>query len=246
MFRLSAVLCYFASFLIALCHAQRFEPFQDPIYGEFGLVDLDSPLHPHSACLTLKFHARLYNYNLNNTPISAIDIADFTSHQVRLNGYCALSNEVKKTAQLHASWKSPGGRKRLMKFKFREGQLQEGRRHEQQETRWVLEEVVYSEQYRGQSVTFSSLSPPYMSQLNASYSPPPPAIHAPLNQKFVCKDRLNISLHNPKYRRTVLELLPEIDVQPMAPASGFGSNSMAVLVGALVASGCMSLFSIPL
>jgi len=133
-----------------------------------------------------------------------------------------------------------------MKFKFREGQLHEVRRHEQQEIRWMLEEVVYSEQYKGQSVSFSSLSPPYESQVNVSYSPPPPTIHAPLNQKFVCKDRLNISLHNPKYKKTVLELLPEIDVQPMNPASGFGSNSKTTSVLKYKLDKCESLFSLSL
>lgn len=49
-------------------------------------------------------------------------------------------------------------------------------------------------------------------------------ISAPLNQKFICKDRLNITLRNPKYKNIVLEFLPEIDVQPVYTGSGFGSN----------------------
>ena len=54
-------------------------------------------------------------------------------------------------------------------------------------------------------------------------------ISAPLNQKFVCKDKLNITLRNPKYANIVLEFLPEIDIQPMNTASGFGSNGSHIL-----------------
>ena len=51
-------------------------------------------------------------------------------------------------------------------------------------------------------------------------------ISAPLRQKFVCKDRLNISLHNPdpEYKDIVLEFLPEVDVQPVNTGYGYGSN----------------------
>lgn len=49
-------------------------------------------------------------------------------------------------------------------------------------------------------------------------------VSSPLHQKFVCKDKLNITLENKEYKPFILELLPEIDMQPMNTGSGFGSN----------------------
>lgn len=63
----------------------------------------------------------------------------------------------------------------------------------------------------------------FISTFNESTS-----ISAPLNQKFVCKDRLNITLKNLKYENIVIEFLPEIDIQPVNTGSGFGSNSMFI------------------
>lgn len=86
---------------------------QNPSNGEFGLVDEEN-----SPCLVLKFHARLYNFNLNSTDI-ATELADFTLSDVRLAGFCALHNEVSKRAQVQADWSTRGRRKTLL-FEFRE------------------------------------------------------------------------------------------------------------------------------
>lgn len=45
-------------------NSELYSSFQDPVYEEFGLVDLDN-----KPCLLLKFHAKIYNFNLNNTDI---------------------------------------------------------------------------------------------------------------------------------------------------------------------------------
>lgn len=39
-------------------------------------------------------------------------------------------------------------------------------------------------------------------------------LSAPLTQKYVCKDRMNISLHNQHFKDYILELEPEIEAQP--------------------------------
>ncbi|KAJ1361120.1 hypothetical protein KIN20_020303 [Parelaphostrongylus tenuis] len=44
---------------------------------------------------------------------------------------------------------------------------------------------------------------------------------APLPQKFVCKDRLNITLHNPRFKDVIAEFTPEIDIQPYGPKTNF-------------------------
>ncbi|KAI1711782.1 UNC-46 protein [Ditylenchus destructor] len=188
--------------------AQSYHSFQDSDYGEFGLVD-ESNNRP---CLYLKFHAKLYNFNLNGTTIGT-ELADFTSSSVKLHGFCALHNEVRKHAQIQASWNA-GERRRVLKFVFREGYLNpSSSRHQAEELRWLLERLVYSEHFKGKSVSFSSSN-----ESNAI------RISAPLNQKFVCKDRLNISLHHQKYEDIIVEFLPEIDVQPVNTKQGFGSN----------------------
>lgn len=49
-------------------------------------------------------------------------------------------------------------------------------------------------------------------------------VSAPLRQRFLCKDPLNITLGG-RSRRLSLELLPEMQLQPVSVGAGFGSNS---------------------
>jgi hypothetical protein len=118
-----------------------FEAFQSPSSGEFGLADDQS-----DPCLVLRFHAQLYNFNLNGTDI-ATELADFTLKDVRLSGYCALHNEVRKQSQLQADW-STSGRRKTLRFEFREAFV---RSFSQQvdELRWQLHRVVYIEKFNG-------------------------------------------------------------------------------------------------
>lgn len=44
---------------------EQYSSFQDPVYEEFGLVDSNNV-----PCLLLKFRAKIYNFNLNNTDIA--------------------------------------------------------------------------------------------------------------------------------------------------------------------------------
>lgn len=127
-----------------LASKEFFEAFQNPSNGEFGLVDEDN-----NPCLVLKFHARLYNFNLNSTDI-ATELADFTLNDVRLAGFCALHNEVSKRAQVQADWSTRGRRKTLL-FEFREAFVHSfGQQVD--ELRWQLHRVVYVEKYSGKQL----------------------------------------------------------------------------------------------
>ncbi|VDL78295.1 unnamed protein product [Nippostrongylus brasiliensis] len=77
-----------------------------------------------------------------------------------------------------------------------------------EELRWQLRKVVYVETFGDDTVSFESD--------NSSI-----VMSAPLTQKYVCKDRLNITLHSPGYQDVIVEFSPEIDVQPYGPRSNF-------------------------
>jgi hypothetical protein len=123
----------------AYCATHYFEAFQNPATGEFGLVNEDNV-----PCLVLRFHAQLYNFNLNGTDI-ATELADFTMKDVRLSGFCALHNEIKKQSQLQADW-SANGRRKMLRFEFREAFV---RSFSQQvdELRWKLSHITYVEKF---------------------------------------------------------------------------------------------------
>lgn len=122
---------------------QYFEAFQNPGNGEFGLVDEDNV-----PCLVLRFQAQAYNLNLNGTSI-ATKLADFTHQDVKLSGYCALHNEIRKQSQIQAEWSS-NGRRKTLKLEFREAFV---RSFGQQvdELRWQLHRVTYTEKLESRS-----------------------------------------------------------------------------------------------
>lgn len=113
-----------------------FRPFQDETYGDFGLKDEEDRI-----CLFLKFRARIYNFNLNETDI-ALELADLYDKNVTLSGYCALPNEVKKTSFIEATW-TQNGRRKSLKLSFSE--KYEERQASILELRWQLVKVVYEE-----------------------------------------------------------------------------------------------------
>uniref|UniRef100_A0A7E4VT93 Uncharacterized protein n=1 Tax=Panagrellus redivivus TaxID=6233 RepID=A0A7E4VT93_PANRE len=199
-----------SKFLSVGAENPEYRPFQDPVYGDFGL--LDSEGHP---CLYLKLRARIYNFNLNSSDI-ALELADLSNNTVAIAGFCALHNEVTKHSFIEARW-NQNYRLKTLKLSFVE------RYEEMQpsilELRWQLAKVVYEEVYEKSR----SKRPIVFETRNTSI-----VVSAPLHQKFVCKDSLNITLHHANekiYKPFVLELLPEIDIQPMNTGSGFGSNA---------------------
>uniref|UniRef100_A0A0M3JEN4 Ubiquitinyl hydrolase 1 n=1 Tax=Anisakis simplex TaxID=6269 RepID=A0A0M3JEN4_ANISI len=84
-----------------------------------------------------------------------------------------------------------------------------------EELRWQLTNVSYTESFNGQSVEFNSSAI---------------VISAPFKQKFVCRDKLNITLHNVHFKDYILELEPDIQAQPYNAAGGSGANSKKILI----------------
>uniref|UniRef100_A0A915PG41 Uncharacterized protein n=1 Tax=Setaria digitata TaxID=48799 RepID=A0A915PG41_9BILA len=159
--------------------------------GEFGLRDQYG-----IPCLLLKFSAQLYNFNLNGTNI-ATEIPELTSSKVKLSGHCANNSTNNNRAQLRASWKKEGRRKQL-DMSFGTAYVKDPINN-LEELRWQLQAVSYSESYFKQSVEFSSDKV---------------MISAPLKQKFICRDKLNLTLTNKHFKDCILELNPEISAQP--------------------------------
>ncbi|VDN05778.1 unnamed protein product [Thelazia callipaeda] len=178
--------------------------------GEFGLKN-----EYGLPCLLLKFSAHLLNLNLNGSNVATenhfitgielhIQVPDFTSPKVKLSGNCAGNDTKHNKVMFSASWKKQGRKKRIT-FYFGTGYVR-NLVNQLEELRWKLNIVVYSEFYANQSVKFSSNKV---------------VISAPLKQKFICRDKLNISLSNDHFKDYIMELSPEISAQPYYVKGGY-------------------------
>ncbi|KAK6108605.1 hypothetical protein QQG55_32715 [Brugia pahangi] len=174
--------------IIAYCYL----PLKNTESGEFGLKDKYG-----MPCLLLKFSAQLYNFNLNGTNIAA-KVPELTSPEVKLSGYCGSSDDINNSkVEFKASWKREGRRKQLI-LSFGTAYVEDPVNHLKM-LRWQLKMVTYSESYSRQSVEFSSKEV---------------MMSAPLKQKFICHDKLNLTLTNRHFKDYILELNPEISAQP--------------------------------
>ncbi|VIO98733.1 Uncharacterized protein BM_BM1949 [Brugia malayi] len=174
--------------IIAYCYL----PLKNTESGEFGLKDKYG-----MPCLLLKFSAQLYNFNLNGTNIAA-KVPELTSPEVKLSGYCGGSDDTNNSkVEFKASWKKEGRRKQLI-LSFGTAYVEDPVNHLKM-LRWQLKMVTYSESYSRQSVEFSSKEV---------------MMSAPLKQKFICHDKLNLTLTNRHFKDYILELNPEISAQP--------------------------------
>uniref|UniRef100_A0A183CAT8 C2H2-type domain-containing protein n=1 Tax=Globodera pallida TaxID=36090 RepID=A0A183CAT8_GLOPA len=193
---------HFASAKLLVQHFQK----KDLNRHEFGLDDEGS-----RHCLVLRFTANLINLNLKKQ--LAVENVDFTSTRVKLIGFCSARNELKKHSQIQASWRV-GKQRKALKFAFREKQTKRSTTHAE-ELRWLLDKVEFMEKFKGRSVRFSSGQ-------NVSAT-----VNAPLNQKFVCRDSINVTLQHPRYKDIVVQLVSvanQIELQPIAASSGLGNN----------------------
>ncbi|CAG9536091.1 unnamed protein product [Cercopithifilaria johnstoni] len=166
-------------------------PLKNTESGEFGLKDQYG-----IPCLLLKFSAQLYNLNLNGTHI-ATEVPKLTSPKVKLSGYCAGGDTNNSKAEFKASWKKQGRRKQLT-MSFGTAYVKDPV-NQLEVLRWQLKMVFYSESYSKQSLEFSSKEV---------------MMSAPLKQKFICHDKLNLTLTNRHFKNYILELNPEINAQP--------------------------------
>ncbi|KAL3097034.1 hypothetical protein niasHS_002750 [Heterodera schachtii] len=184
----------------------RFQSFQNSNKHEFGLDDEGS-----KHCLVLRFNATLINLNLKE-PL-AIESVDFTSDRVKLVGFCSARNEMEKHSQVQASWRV-GKQRKTLKFVFREKRMKRSTAHAE-EIRWTLGKVEFTDKFKGRSVRFASGK-------NESAT-----VNAPLNQKFICRDSINLTLHHVRYKDIVVQLVPvanQMEVQPITASFGLGNN----------------------
>ncbi|KAL3985552.1 putative integral membrane protein [Acanthocheilonema viteae] len=179
----------FIDFVIIVCC--DYFPLKNTESGEFGLKDQYG-----IPCLLLKFSAQLYNFNLNGTHITT-EIPELTSRKVKLSGYCAGGDANSSKAEFKASWKRQG-RKKQLTMSFGTAYVKDPV-NQLEVLRWQLKMVSYSETYSKQSIKFSSKEV---------------MISAPLKQKFICRDKLNLTLTNKHFKDYILELNPEINAQP--------------------------------
>lgn len=94
------------------------------------------------------------------------------------------------------------------------------------ELRWQLQRITYMEKYKGLSFSCIRAIGADSSDHSVRFETTNKSlmVSAPLNQKYVCRDRLNITLSSSKYKDLVLEFLPEVDFQPVNIKAGYGSN----------------------
>ncbi|XGW06652.1 hypothetical protein V3C99_016742 [Haemonchus contortus] len=171
----------------------NFTSFIDYETTEVGLRDSKGDV-----CLGVTFAVTIINLNINDTD----NRIPFDLTSTTIDGYCA--NNSKGDALLTATAVHEK-RKKQMKFYFGTKNVLVKK---YEELRWQLRKVVYSESYEDDTVSFESD--------NSSI-----IMSAPLTQKYVCKDRLNITLHSSGFRDVIAEFAPEIDVQPYGPKSNF-------------------------
>uniref|UniRef100_A0AAF5RVF7 Uncharacterized protein n=1 Tax=Wuchereria bancrofti TaxID=6293 RepID=A0AAF5RVF7_WUCBA len=165
-------------------------PLKNTESGEFGLKDKYG-----MPCLLLKFSAQLYNFNLNTN--IATEVPELTSPEVKLSGYCGGDDTNNSKVEFKASWKKEGRRKQLI-LSFGTAYVEDPVNHLKM-LQWQLKMVTYFESYSRKSVEFSSKEV---------------MMSAPLKQKFICHDKLNLTLTNRHFKDYILELNPEISAQP--------------------------------
>lgn len=183
----------FQALLAGVVAAANYTSFVDYETTEVGLRDSKGEV-----CLGVTFAITIINLNINGTD----NRIPFDLTSTTISGYCA--KKLKGDALLTAT-ATHDNRKKRMKFYFGTKNVLVKK---YEELRWQLRKVVYSETYGDETVSFESD--------NSSI-----IMSAPLPQKYVCKDRLNITLHNAGFRDVVAEFAPEIDVQPYGPKSNF-------------------------
>uniref|UniRef100_A0A914SBN8 Uncharacterized protein n=1 Tax=Parascaris equorum TaxID=6256 RepID=A0A914SBN8_PAREQ len=136
-------------------------------------------------------------YDVDFNDENRLQIPKISSPNVKINGYCALNDSKKNAAYLQIKWNTED-RKKSLKLYFVTANVKTLVK-QLEELRWLMSNVTYIESFSGQSVEFSSSDV---------------VISAPLKQKFVCGDKLNISLHSDRFKDYILELEPEIHAQP--------------------------------
>ncbi|CAP28355.2 Protein CBR-UNC-46 [Caenorhabditis briggsae] len=136
--------------------------------------------------MSVTFQVEILNeQNNNSVPI------DFHLPSGVIKGKCAADR--KSEAVISSTIEEADGRLKTLKFVFR---TEEMRVKRVDELRWILNKVVYVEKFAGSSAVFESD--------NSSV-----IFSAPLTQKYVCEDRINVTLHIYLCERTRKRTLSE-------------------------------------
>ncbi|KIH43940.1 hypothetical protein ANCDUO_26047 [Ancylostoma duodenale] len=173
---------------------KNFREFQKKKKLDFKKKNSNLSLFQEQVCLSVTFAVTIINLNINSTH----NRLPFDLTSTKISGYCA--RKAKGDALLTATAERED-RKKVMKFYFATKTVLVKK---YEELRWQLRKVVYSETYGDDTVTFESD--------NSSI-----IITAPLPQKYVCKDRINITMHSQGFSDVIAEFSPDIDVQPYGP-----------------------------
>uniref|UniRef100_A0A0K0FKI4 Uncharacterized protein n=1 Tax=Strongyloides venezuelensis TaxID=75913 RepID=A0A0K0FKI4_STRVS len=210
MFLLKYLISFISCFYIVLCTTnnsnesknwKNYQSFQDPLKNQFGLLKTNTT----DVCLSLKFDIQIINLNLNQTD-SHIKIPSFSSPEVKLQGYC-FSNTKNKISEIKAQWKQYD-RKKVLYFLFTSNSISD---NIEEELRWKLKNVIYIEKHDEESITFKSRNDSFM-------------ITSPIRSKYICRDKLNITLKHDNYKDIIIQLQPEIELIPFSGEKGYGSN----------------------
>uniref|UniRef100_A0A0N4ZSY4 Uncharacterized protein n=1 Tax=Parastrongyloides trichosuri TaxID=131310 RepID=A0A0N4ZSY4_PARTI len=210
MFLLKYSIFFIIIFNIIICNGnnredsrnwKKYTSFQDPLKNEFGLLKVNTT----DVCLSLKFDIQIINLNLNHTD-SHIQIPSFSSPSVKLGGYC-YNDSKNRISELKAQWKQYDRKKNLY-FIFVSDNLSD---NGEEELRWRLKSVIYVEKHKDESITFQSRNDSFM-------------ISSPIRSKYICKDKINVTLKHDSYKDIIIQLLPEIEFIPFYGEKGYGSN----------------------
>ncbi|KAF7636606.1 hypothetical protein Mgra_00004004 [Meloidogyne graminicola] len=221
------LILFYQYFYFLIASIVKFQPFQNEAKHIFGF---DEPGHKH--CMVFRFKVRIVDMNLLEENIVNEEFVDFVNETVKLFGICSERNAIEKDSQFQGSWRTAMQRKTI-KFVFREKALPlysprsnslsssaaSKTLYALHELKWELSLVEYKIRWNG----YKSNSSLFSSGKNTTA-----LINVPLNQKFVCRDAINITLHKRRRKNVIVQLLPlagQLELQPLATNTfGLGNN----------------------
>ncbi|CAI4223422.1 unnamed protein product [Auanema sp. JU1783] len=181
--------------IISLVHltAANYTSFVDVDTNQIGLTNDKGRI-----CIALAFKVGVFNLNIKES--NNFIPFDLLSDETIIGGRCSKdfkTDPILTAIIVHES------RKRKLKFYFGTKNVYV---KQIEELRWQLRKVVYTESYEDRSASFESD--------NSSV-----IISSPLNQKYICKDQVNITLHSEGFEDVIVSMSPDIDFQPYGPKS---------------------------
>ncbi|MFH4980048.1 hypothetical protein AB6A40_006757 [Gnathostoma spinigerum] len=188
-------------------YSMKYRPFQNEETGHFGLKN-----RRNTPCLVLKFDAKLYIFD-ENYMNTTVQIPKLSSSNVKIHGYCAANDSRKQPAKISAVWLAGNSTKKLTLL-FSAARMRSSVK-QLSEVRWLLK-----------SITLSSLDEGKITEKTSDEV----IMSAPLKQKYVCRDKLNVTLKSNNQTSTILEMQPIIEAQPYNAAVTYANSEFTVFV----------------